>query len=136
MNWWLIIHTPTGDVYTWEVWPEGDEPDDAVINAARVAAGYPADDAAVREDGWDIQLTLNRPHDKLMARATARHRDDLRKVDPAEVAQHADERAANARRAFTAELRARLADLDDDTLTEVLGGREAVESLRTVHKGG
>lgn len=126
VNWWLIIEAPGDNIYAWEVWPNGEPPDETIINAARVAVGFPADDRWVTDgSGWDVQLTLDRPHDKLMARATAGALDDLRKIDPAAVQEHADARAEAARVVDTTDLRARLAELDEATLAEVL------RSLRT-----
>jgi hypothetical protein len=134
VNWWLIIRNQAGEIFAWEVWPDGELPDDQLINAARVAVGFPADDAwSMDGTGWDIQLTLDRPHKTLMDRATVGTVETLGKADPAAVQAHADARAEATRRAHIDELRARLAGMDDDTLSAVLGGRAAVESLRAAH---
>lgn len=134
MNTWLIIHTPAGAVHAWEVWAEDEPPDNAIIDAARVSTGFPANDEWAHDEyGWDIQLTLGRPHDKLMKRATVGTVEELRKVDAAAVQAHTAGRLEATQRAHVDELRARLAELDDETLAAVLGGPDAVTSLRAAH---
>ena len=70
MNWWLIIRTPTG-VFAWSVWGENDEPDEALIDAARVLTGVPADDGWIFDRSYDLQLTRGEPHPSLQATISA-----------------------------------------------------------------
>lgn len=119
MNWWLIIRTPEG-AHAWPVWGEDDQPDEALINAARVATGFPAHDQWTEGSGYDVQLTLGDPHPTLLEQAAVGTRDDLSNVDVRLVTAHADARATAARQSIVDGAKAALVDLDDETLKAVL----------------
>ncbi len=89
-QWWLIARSP-GQVFCWPAWLDGSPPDETLINTARVAAGFPADEKW--PDGFDLQLTLGEPHPSILGAAAPA---DLAKVDPAAVAAHAAARAKAA----------------------------------------
>jgi hypothetical protein len=120
MNWWLIIRTPDG-IYCWPVWGEHDAPDETLINAARVAVGFPAHDDWIDDgSGHSVSLTLGDLHPTLMARATVGTVADLNEVDAQLVAAHVQARAASMVQARKAAAQRVLADLDDATLKAVV----------------
>ena len=100
MNWWwLIVRTPDA-IHVWPVWGETDQPDEALINAARVAVGFPAHDNWPDDgSGYSVALTLGEPHHTLLAQATVGTVADLSKVDPAAVQAYATARVAAGRQA-------------------------------------
>jgi hypothetical protein len=125
MMWWLIIHTPDG-VFTWPAWGEKDPIDEDLINRARVAAGFPDHDRwATDGSAFDLQLTLGKPHDNLLKRATVGKAEDLRKVDAGAVAKHAEGREADFRRVRREHVAALVADLSDDDLAALTIKRTA-----------
>lgn len=146
MDWWLIVHTPTGV----RCWPIGD-PDpverEALINAGRVLAGVAADELWAGDDedsGWVVSLSPGEPHPTLLAQAAVGTLDDLGKADPAAVAAHVAGRAqwhaarqikiARERLAAldNAELATALAALADADLAAVLADPAVADRLAAV----
>ena len=128
-DWWLYIRTPDANF----VWPVGPPPlDDDVVNAARVATGFPAHENWIHDNqGYDLSYSPGEPHPRYVELHEPVHGtpEDLRKVDRTAVAEHVAAREQWQRNRHLDAVKAALAELDDDALAEVLAHPSVAKRL-------
>lgn len=121
---WIIIRTPLG-VHVWEA-------DIDLVDAARVAAGFPVGDAWALDDGeWDLAVDPgdDPPHPSLLAGAlVVGTADDLRAVDPKALEAHKLECLRVRRQTQIDSVKAAYAALDEEGKAAVLADMAVVES--------
>lgn len=121
MTLWLIAHTPHG-VRCWDLGVD-ELPDDvdALVAAAGLTVGLPADGPWVDTAGeWDLSLTVGQPHQTLLERATVADAAALRTVDPTRLAAYRQAQAHAIRATKVDAARAALAALDVADVADVL----------------
>lgn len=134
---WLIVHTPDGPL-CWNLGSPTDDELEPLINAARLAAGVPANEDWIQDgSGFAVMLTRGEPHDTLLARATVSPVAELRAADRAAVEEHAAGRQAAAHERHVAATKNTLAALPPEVLAAVLAHPDLAEHVAAaVHKGG
>jgi len=106
LMWWLIVNTPDGV----HCWPVGDTGHDVKVLAARMLVGCPNGTEVILDGSpWDVQLTYDRPHESLLARATVHTAEELDRADPAALSAYT---AAEATEYRSEQMRAARAALD------------------------
>lgn len=130
MSQWLILHTPDG-VWCADLGDPGPDELERLLNAARVATGFPANDDWVADGSdWDIQLG-GPPPPSVLETATVASAADLEAVDRTAVAKHAEARRTAARQAQVIDVQAMLASLDSDVLARVLADPQLATAVET-----
>lgn len=134
---WLIVHTPDGPL-CWNLGSPTDDELEPLINAARLAAGVPANEDWIQDgSGFAVMLTRGAPHDTLLARATIGAVAELRAADRAAVEEHAAGRRAAAHERSVAAATNALAGLPPEVLAAVLAHPDLAEHVAAAaEKGG
>jgi len=126
---WLIIEMPAG-VFVWNLGQIADADRDDIIMAARASVGFPAHDSWVTGSALSLSITVGRPHEDLLGRATHGVLEQLAEVP---VAEYRATYAAHAQPAAVADTVVGLSELDPATLADCQADAGAAVGVTTIH---